>query len=363
MAQCETAGVRIAGIASAVPIQAYGLESLTFIDPEQALKISQNVGVRRRRIAPPSVCTSDLCYAAAARLMRDLGWAPEEIHGLIFVTQTPDYTGPATSHILQTRLGLPVSCYAFDVNLGCSGFVYGLWIAAGLMQSVKGKTLLLVGDLASRGISPYDQATVPLFGDAGTATALEPSEDAAPMYFELGADGSGAKSLIYPAGGSAGSRHPHDASTCVRTLREDRSIRCDEDLLMDGPEVFAFALQRVPGLVKTVLKSAGCGLESIDSVVFHQANRFMLEYLAKRIKIPPEKFVISMEDYGNTSSASVPLAITTSGVRERLENSSARLLLAGFGVGLSWAAAVLQCGPGVFPKLLECDESIAEALI
>jgi 3-oxoacyl-[acyl-carrier-protein] synthase-3 len=132
---------------------------------------------------------------------------------------------------------------------------------------------------------------------------------------------------------------------------------------MDGPEVFAFALQRVPGLVKTVLKSAGCGLESIDSVVFHQANRFMLEYLAKRIKIPPEKFVISMEDYGNTSSASIPLAMTTSGVRERLENSSARLLLAGFGVGLSWAAAVLQCGPGVFPKLLECDESIAEALI
>jgi 3-oxoacyl-[acyl-carrier-protein] synthase-3 len=363
MAKGEIAGVRIAGIASAVPTQTCGLESLKFIDPEQALKISENVGVRTRRIAPPSICTSDLCYAAAVRLMRELDWAPGEIAGLIFITQTADYQLPATSYVLHARLGLPVSCYAFDINLGCSGFVYGLWVAASLMQNVKGKTLLLVGDIASRGLSPYDQSVVPLFGDAGTATALEPSADAAPMFFELGADGSGAKNLIVPAGGSAGSRHPHDASTGVRTLREGQGIRCDEDLFMDGAEVFTFTLLRVPGLVKAILASAGCGLDNIDSVVFHQANRFMLEYLAKRIKIPPEKFVISMEDYGNTSSASIPLAITTSGVRERLQNSTARLLLAGFGVGLSWAATVLQCGPGVFPELVECDESIAEALV
>jgi 3-oxoacyl-[acyl-carrier-protein] synthase-3 len=146
-------------------------------------------------------------------------------------------------------------------------------------------------------------------------------------------------------------------------LREGQNIRSDEDVFMDGAEVFTFTLQRVPGLVKAILGSAGCGLDSIDSVVFHQANRFMLEYLAKRIKIPPEKFAIALRDFGNTSSASIPLAITTSGLRERLQNSTARLLLAGFGVGLSWAATVLQCGPGVFPELVECDESIAEAAV
>src|ERR1035441_1285414 len=194
MAKSEIAGVRIAGIARAVPAQACGLESLV-IDAEQALKISENVGVKTRRIAPPSLCTSDLCYAAAARLMRELDWAPGEIAGLIFVTQTPDYVLPATSHALHARLGLPVSCYAFDINLGCSGFVYGLWIAASLMQNVKGKTLLLVGDTISHTISPRDRSVAPLFGDAGSATTLEPSADAAPMFFELGAEGSGVDSL------------------------------------------------------------------------------------------------------------------------------------------------------------------------
>lgn len=356
MARGEIAGVRIAGIASAVPTQVKGLESLGFIDPEQALKISENVGVRTRRIAPPSVCASDLCHAAAARLMRELDWAPGEITGLIFITQTPDYALPATSHALHARLGLATSCYAFDINLGCSGFVYGLWVAASLMQNAKGKTLLLVGDTISHVISPRDQSVAPLFGDAGSATALEPWADAAPMFFELGADGSGAKSLMIPAGGA---RRPRDASTGARTPREGQNIRSDEDLFMDGPEVFTFTLQRVPGLVKAILGSAGCGLDSIDSVVFHQASRFMLEYLAKRIKIPPEKFAIALEDFGNTSSASIPLTITTTGLRERMQTSTARLLLAGFGVGLSWAAAVLQCGPGVFPELVECDEAMA----
>jgi 3-oxoacyl-[acyl-carrier-protein] synthase-3 len=359
MAKGEIAGVRIAGIASAVPTQAYGLESLGFIDPEQALKISENVGVRTRRIAPPSICTSDLCYAAADRLMRELDWAPGEIAGLIFITQTPDYVIPATSHALHARLKLPVSCYAFDINLGCSGFVYGLWIAASLMQNVKGKTLLLVGDTISHTISPRDRSVAPLFGDAGSATALEPSADAAPMFFELGADGSGVASLIVPAGGF---RRPRDASTGVRSLREGQNIRGDDDLFMDGPEVFTFTLQRVPGLVKAILGNAGRQLDSIDSVVFHQANRFMLDYLAKRIKIPPEKFAIALEDFGNTSSASIPMAITTTGLRERLRNSTARLLLAGFGVGFSWAATVLQCGPGVFPELVECDETITAAV-
>jgi 3-oxoacyl-[acyl-carrier-protein] synthase-3 len=287
MASSEISGVRIAGIASAVPNQIDTLESARFIDPEEARKIAGNVGVWKRRTAPKSICTSDLCFAAAERLMRELGWSPKEISGVIFVTQTPDYIMPATSHLLHNRLGLPASCYAFDINLGCSGYVYGLWVAASLMQTVPGKTLLLVGETNTKVTSPQDRGVALLFGDAGTATALVSDPEAPAMFFEMGADGSGAPNLIIPAGGF---RRPHDGLSGIRTEREGGNIRSDEDLFMDGPEIFVFTLRRVPGLVAAVLRNAGCKLDDIDWVVFHQANRFLLEHLAARIKIPAEKF-------------------------------------------------------------------------
>jgi 3-oxoacyl-[acyl-carrier-protein] synthase-3 len=213
--------------------------------------------------------------------------------------------------------------------------------------------LLLVGDVV-RKVSPRDQSAIFLFGDAGTATALEPAADGeAPMFFEIGTDGSGAGSLIIPAGGL---RQPRTEKTALRTLRADGNVRSDEDLFMDGPEIFSFTLARVPGLVRSVLSYAGSQLSEIDHVIFHQANRFMLLYLAKRIKIPADKFVIAMENFGNTSSASIPMAITTSPLRQQIQTSPTRLLLAGFGVGLSWAACVLTCGPAVCPELVEYDE-------
>jgi 3-oxoacyl-[acyl-carrier-protein] synthase-3 len=238
--------------------------------------------------------------------------------------------------------------------MGCSGYVYGLWVAASLMQSVKGNVLLLVGDTISRTVSPQDQSVALLFGDAGTATALTPDADAPPMYFELGADGSGFNELIVPSGGF---RSPSNHGSAVRTPREGQNIRSDQDLFMNGPEVFTFTLQRVPPLIKAVLQNAGRQMDEIDGFVFHRANRFMLEYLAKRIKIPPDKFVIATEDFGNTSSASIPMAITTTGFRTRIRESGLRLLLAGFGVGLSWAAVVLNFGPAVCPELVECGEA------
>jgi 3-oxoacyl-[acyl-carrier-protein] synthase-3 len=351
MASGSVSGVRIAGIASAVPRERRTPESSAeFFGLDNARKISQSLGVQTRRVVPDSVCTSDLCFAAATRLMQELHWSPGEIAGLIFITQTPDYSVPATSHVLHRRLALPSSCYAFDVNLGCSGYVYGLWMAASLMQIVKGNVLLLVGDTISRIVSPLDQSVALLFGDAGTATALAPDADAPPMFFELGADGSGADDLIVRAGGL---RNPCTPETAVRTLREGQNIRSDQDVFMNGPEVFTFTLQRVPPLVKTVLNAAGRQMDEIDGFFFHQANRFMLEHLAKRIKIPAEKFVIALADFGNTSSASIPLAITTTPFRARIRESSLRLLLAGFGVGLSWAAVVLNCGPAVCPELVE----------
>lgn len=354
MAGGSVTGVRIAGIASAAPRERRTAESMAeSFGLEQARKISQNLGVQTRRVVPESVCTSDLCLAAATRLMQELDWAPDQIAGLIFVTQTPDYLLPATSHVLHHRLGLPSSCYALDINLGCSGYVYGLFVAASLMRIVKGRVLLLVGDTISRITSPQDQSVALLFGDAGTATALEPDADAPPMFFELGADGAGFNDLIVRAGGL---RSPCTPESAVRTLREGQNIRSDQDLFMNGPEIFTFTLQRVPPLIKAVLNAAGSRIDQIDGIFFHQANRFMLEHLAKRMKLPADKFVIALGDYGNTSSASIPLAITTTEFRARIAESSLRLLLAGFGVGFSWAAVVLTCGPAVCPELVEYGE-------
>jgi 3-oxoacyl-[acyl-carrier-protein] synthase-3 len=211
-----------------------------------------------------------------------------------------------------------------------------------------------VGDTISRITAPQDQSVALLFGDAGTATALTPDADAPSMFFELGADGAGFNELIVRAGGF---RNPCNPDTAVRTLREGQNIRSDQDLFMNGPEVFTFTLQRVPQLIKAVLHNAGRQIDEIDGFLFHQANRFMLEHLAKRIKLPAEKFAIALENYGNTSSASIPLAITTTQFRARIRESSLRLLLAGFGVGFSWAAVVLNCGPAVCPELVEYREA------
>jgi 3-oxoacyl-[acyl-carrier-protein] synthase III len=351
MASSKLSGIRIAGIASAVPVQTRVVQDeVPQFGEDVVRKVAESIGVQTRRVAPPGVCASDLCCAAAERLLAELNWPRNEIGGLIFVTQTPDYVLPATSHVLHERLGLAPSAFAFDVNLGCSGYVYGLWMAASLIQTVGTKVLLLVGDTISRTISEQDLSVALLFGDAGTATALEPDPDAPPAYFELGADGSGARSLIIPAGGF---RRPRDESSSVRTRRELEGLRSDEDLYMDGPEIFSFALRRVPPLVQAVLACAGLGIDEIDSFVFHQANGFMLSHLAKRLRIPGNRLVVGLGAYGNTSSASIPLAITTSGLRAGLESRSMTLLLAGFGVGFSWGAAVVRCGPSVLPSLVE----------
>ena len=360
MANCVIQGVQVAGVASAVPAATRSVQDeAAYFGAEAAAKISQSVGVNVRHVVPPGVCTSDLCAAAAERLLEDLNWKREEVRALIFITQTPDYVLPATSHALHQNLNLPVSCCVFDVNLGCSGYVYGLWLASSIATTLRGKVLLLVGDTVSRICSPQDRSVAFLFGDAGTATALGPVPDAPPMYFELGSDGSGVKSLIVPAGGF---RQPRDGSTPVRALREDGCVRSDEDLYMEGPEIFTFTLRRVPPLVNEMLRASGCEMEDVDAFIFHQANQFMLDHLAKKLKVPPEKFVAGMKEYGNTSSASIPLAITTNPLREKLERGPERLLLAGFGVGFSWGGAVLTLGPGVFPRVVEYRAAAPESL-
>ncbi len=350
MATVQVRGVRIAGIAAAVPegIRTIVDEAAVF-GLEEMEKTAKAIGVRARHVAPPHLCTSDLCHSAASQLLAELDWPRDSIDGLIFVSQSPDYELPATACTLQSRLGLPNGCAAFDVNLGCSGFVYGLWLGAQIVGGggIK-RLLLLAGDISTRRLAPRDKSVKPLFGDAGTATAIEFDADAAPMVFELGTDGSGFGSIIIPA---SGFRQPRTDETKHLAAGTDGIERSPENIYINGAEVFNFTIKRIPPLVESLMARAGNSREEYDHFVFHQANAFMLQHLAKRLKLPPEKFVLAMETVGNTSSASIPLAIVMA-LRESLAQGPRQLLLAGFGVGLSWAAASLEIDKAVVPELV-----------
>lgn len=350
MSKVRLDNVRLKGVASAVPAQVRTLEDdKKIFDEAEVNKISASTGVTRRHIVSPGVCTSDLCLAAAEHLLAGSGWGNGSIDVLVFVSQTPDYVLPATSCSLHSRLKLSKNCAAFDVNLGCSGYIYGLWLASSLLASGGGKrALVLVGDTSSRLASSADRSVALLFGDAGTATILELDTAAPPLHFVLGTDGTGQDNLIVPAGAF---RNQHSEVTSIRRERENGNFRSDEELHMNGAEIFAFTLNEVPGMINSVLEEAGWDKTEVDAFVMHQANKFMLEHLAKRMKLPAEKVILTMGEYGNTSSASIPLSMTHA-LSGRLAQGEMRLVLAGFGVGYSWGALAVTAANLVMPDLV-----------
>ncbi len=355
MAIVRVENVRMAGLASSVPDFVRTVDDdVERFQSEDFRKIGESIGVTSRRIAPEGVCASDLCVAAAERLLDELDWDRDSIRAVLFVTQTPDYPAPATACTLQSRLGLSTNCAAMDINLGCSGYVYGLATAAQFVQGMAGgqenggRVLLLVGDTITHFVSPDDRATAPLFGDAGSATALEFSSAAEPIVFSLGTDGRGLNHLIVPAGGA---RQPRTEETGVRTPRESGNIRSDEDMYMNGAEVFSFALQEVPKMVRSTLAEAGWTIDEVDGVVMHQSNGIMLKHLRKRLKVDEENFVIALEGYGNASCASIPLAMTHQWAQAG-SSKKRKLVLAGFGLGWSWGGAAVTCENMVMPDLV-----------
>ena len=358
-------GVRIRGIASAIPLLDSPVEHLAngnLFTPDEVTRMSKSLGVKSRRVVSPELCSSDLCLAAAERLLEDLHlkdprWVRGEIDALLFVTQTPDYILPATACVLHARLGLSTRCAAFDINLGCSGYTYALYLAGKMLGGSVKRILILVGDTISKVAGPRDRSTAAVFGDAGSATALEADPTAPPMYFETGTDGTGKDALIIPAGGF---RLKPGPETCVPVHLEDGGERSAEQLYMDGPSVFSFAISRVPEAIRAVYAATGWTAEDVDAFVFHQANRFMLEHLAKKMRIPLSKVPIEMENYGNTSSASIPLTLTAA-LSRQLTEGSCRLVLTGFGVGFSWAAVGLTLGPLVMSPLVEVGDVVTEA--
>jgi 3-oxoacyl-[acyl-carrier-protein] synthase-3 len=339
MATATVPSVRLAGIAAAVPKHQEDNNFFPGFKGDEAQKLIKATGIRFRRVGPPDICTSDLCAAAADQLIDALGWRREDIGALVFVTQTSDYRVPSTAPILQDRLGLGKQCLAFDIILGCSGYVYGLATLSSMIHSMGiRKALLLVGDTTKLNAHPLDKTVRPLFGDAGTATALCYDEAAEPITMHLASDGSGASAIIVPDGGS---RNPVSAESFEEVQDSHGIWRNRLHVRLNGPDVFSFTLREVPPSVKTACETAGVTTDDVDAFVFHQANLMMNEIIRKKLGIPAEKHPYSLHDFGNTSSATIPLTLVTQ-CSELLTSKSATFVLSGFGVGLSWGTVVIK---------------------
>lgn len=332
---------KIEAIYACVPEQEVLTTEYSLFAPEEARLFTKNTGIYARRVAPDGVTCSDLCFNAAAQLLSDINIA-SEIDLLVFVSQSPDYFLPATSIILQDRLGLRSDCMAFDINLGCSGYVYGLQVVGQFIQSgAVRNALLLVGDKSTISTAYQDKSTYPLFGDAGTATLLSFSADSSPWFINSGSDGSGKNSVIIEGGHS---RNPYGTYT-EELLDFNGNKHSKSHLHLEGLEVFNFALSRVPYSIEQTLSEANKSMSDVDYVVFHQANGLITKSLSRKLNIPLTKCLTSIEQFGNTSSASIPLTLVCHG-NDLSVHKDVSLILSGFGVGFSWASMFLTT---VFP--------------
>lgn len=347
MATFSISDIAIKGISCCVPKNKQFNRELSLVSSDEIEKFIEATGVEERRIADDKTCTSDLCFHAAEKLISELNWNKEDIEVLVFVSQTADYILPVSSVILQERLGLSNSCVAFDVPLGCSGYVYGMSIICSMMKATGlKKGILLAGDTSSKLLSQQDKSTVPLFGDAGTATAFEYDLNANNLYFDLGSDGSGKNAIILKDGGARNRITPNS----LEYHEYESGIKRNScHLVLEGMDVFSFGISQAPKTINLLLEKFDLDKEKIDYFVFHQANLMMNKMIVKKMKLPQEKVPYSLQKYGNTSSATIPLTIALN-LKEELSNSTKEIIVCGFGVGLSWGTAKIT-----FDNLLITD--------
>lgn len=305
---------------------------------DEVKKVVDKVGVAERRFADAQTCASDLCFAAAEKLIADNNINKEEIDLLVFLSQTPDYRMPATSILLQDRLGLPMSTMAFDISLGCSGFISALSVVYGLMQN-NGyrKALLLDGETRSKVYSRKDRREAFIFGDAGVAALIERDERFGESHFSLNSDGSRGKLIMIPGGG-------YRNMSSVETLKEKvvdeyGNIRTDENGYMNGADVFNFVIVEVPRDIKRIFAASGEDIQQMDYYVFHQANAFINNHIAKKMKLDTTRIPWTIQKYGNTSSVSVPLTIVSE-LKDKMAGKK-KLMMSAFGVGMAWATAIV----------------------
>lgn len=346
--------VGIRGIACAVPDNRVPIDACCDrFEKEHVDKFVKMTGIRSRHLMVGGQCVSDLCCVAAQRLLEHLDWDPQSVGALLFISSTPDYRLPATACVLQHRLGLGKDCAAFDMNLGCSSYPYGVWLASTLLQSSGiERALLLVGNQINLYIDPDDRATAMLFGDAGSATALERQEGSL-MRYRLKTNGDGFRKIIVPAGGARNREYGREPY-----LHADGSFRSDYSYYLNGTDVFNFTITEVPEIISELLHDCQLPREDIDLYVLHQANLFILQRIAAKLKIPMSKVPVSIDRFGNTSGASLPLTLVTcagDAVKDRLQT-----VLCGFGVGLSWGALSLEIDKAACLPLIYSNEGYAE---
>jgi 3-oxoacyl-[acyl-carrier-protein] synthase-3 len=318
------------------------------IDRAALERTAKTIGLRERRVAIAGITALDLCADATTRLLSEMGLDATSIDAVIFVTQTPDHAQPNNGSLLHGRLGLSKSAPAYDLSMGCSGWVTGLHQAALLCaHGGAARVLLCAGDTLSRLTNPGDRSTDPLFGDAGSATIVEKTGRSTPLHFVLGADGAGAEAIIVKQGGA---RQP-DGALAERTDDEGNRTH-DANLVMNGADVFSFTLREVPGAIEAVMRHAGYVPATTDALVLHQANRFILSTLAKKTGFTAAQTPMSVvEHFGNQSSASIPCALIH-GLADRLEAGPLKVVGCGFGVGLSWGAFAGEIGPLTIAPIL-----------
>lgn len=328
---------KIKAISYWLPDKVVTNEDLAKAFPEWSVdKISKKIGILKRHIAGPEELSSDLAIKAAEKLFDEHKINPADIDFIMLCTQSPDYFLPTSACIIQNKLGIPISSGAIDFNLGCSGFIYGLAMAKGLIYAgIARNILLLTSETYSKFIHPGDKSNLTIFGDAGAAILISTRGFATIGEFDLGTDGKGADKLIVKTGGLRNKTSYNEGLT-----DEYGNFISENHLFMNGGEIFNFTIDMVPPLVKNVLQKNKLSQNEIDHFVFHQANKYMLNHLRKLLEIPEDKFYYYLEEVGNTVSSTVPIALYEALKEGKIGNGS-KVLLAGFGVGFSWGGVIL----------------------
>ena len=354
----KNCGIKIAGITCVVPQNRVTVESFSSVFGEEIpAKFSAGTGIKAMYKALPEQTASDLATAAAESLFRNVHVDRSEIGLMLLVTQSPDYRRPSSASVVQKRLELPIDCACMEINLGCSGFIYGLQTAMTLMNASDMKYgLLLMGETASKLVDPRDKSIVMMYGDAGAAILLEKTEEEISVTTLLRSDGSRYKTIILPAGGFRDMNPGHEKFLCSDGI--ERSLY---DLYMDGTSVFSFSITDVPKALNDYLAYTGTTTADYDVFIFHQANEFIIKQIIRKLKLKKDAVPISLDRYGNTGGISIPLTLCDA--YGEIGSGVKRVLMAGFGIGLSWGVTSLPIDLGKIYPITETDDYYKEGKI
>ena len=339
MAYWEIKNVALRGVTGRVPNHPVKTTDFDLFTPEEAAIFDNTVGIKNRYIGSDDTCASDLCYDAAMRLIEALGWEKESIDVLVFASVTGDYKTPPTSGILQYRLGLPTSTFVLDIPMGCCGSVYAINVAGNLLSSGSVKrALILTGDTALRMGSLKDKSRVPLFGDCGTAMALEYDSNAENIVIDFNTLGEKYEALMTPHGGF---RHPVTQESFIEEDFGNGIIRAPKDTLINGMDVLSFAISKPPVSIKKLMDNYQLNTDNVDFFLIHQANKLIVDRIVKKLKLPQEKVPYDLQEFGNLGGASIPMLMTYS-LSKELSERPLTLVCSAFGLGLTWATMLLK---------------------